>query len=57
MNADLTDTTLVNVSFEHANLAGTVFRGAIVAGADFSAAKGLKTELNGYLKAKGATGL
>jgi uncharacterized protein YjbI with pentapeptide repeats len=56
-NADLTDTMLINASFKKANLVGTVFRGAIVAGADFSEAKGLDTGLIRYLKAKGATGL
>jgi uncharacterized protein YjbI with pentapeptide repeats len=48
---------LINTSFKKANLAGTVFRGAIVVGADFSEAKGLNKELIKYLKAKGATGL
>jgi uncharacterized protein YjbI with pentapeptide repeats len=56
-NADLTDTMLIDASFKKANLAGTVFRGAIVAGADFSEAKGLNRELIRFLKAKGATGL
>jgi uncharacterized protein YjbI with pentapeptide repeats len=56
-NADLTDTMLINASFKKANLAGTVFRGAIVVGADFSEAKGLSAELIRFLKAKGATGL
>jgi uncharacterized protein YjbI with pentapeptide repeats len=48
---------LINVSFKKANLTGTVFSGAIVAGADFSEAKGLNLELIKYLKSKGATGL
>ena len=56
-NADLTDTMLINANFEKANLLGTIFRGAIVAGADFSQAKGLNAELIRYLKSKGATGL
>jgi hypothetical protein len=56
-NADLTDTILLNTSFNQANLLGTVFRGAVVAGADFSEAKGLDREVISYLKSKGATGL
>ena len=48
---------LINTSFKKANLVGTVFRGAIVVGADFSEAKGMSTEQIKYLKSKGATGL
>jgi Pentapeptide repeats (8 copies) len=56
-NADLTDAVLTNANFEKADLVGTLFRGAIVAGADFSQAKGLNPEQKNYLKSKGATGL
>ena len=56
-NADLTDAVLTSANFEKAVLVDTLFRGAIVAGADFSEAKGLNTELIKYLKSKGATGL
>ena len=56
-NANLTDSILIKTSFKQADLTGTVFRGAVVAGADFSGAKGLDEQLKKYLISKGAMGL
>lgn len=56
-NANLANTDLSNASLKQANLTGTIFRNAIVNGANFSGVKGLTTEVKNYLKSKGATGL
>jgi uncharacterized protein YjbI with pentapeptide repeats len=56
-DANLSNADLTNANFRAANLTGAIFRNAIVAGANFADVKGLSTEVKGYLKSKGATGL
>lgn len=56
-NANLADAILIKTSFKEADLTGTVFRGAVVVGADFSGVRGLDGPLKKYLKLKGAMGL